>query len=302
MTLSAEQKDSKNGVLILSPHQGLSYHLVAALMRLGQRVLGLFQQEADKEKMASMPVDSFIAAYDQKGFYNELADIRVETFVYCAHPFLNLGTVFDSQKLQTQIEVLLEWPLLASLRTFFVLPDSVEQSLVSLIKNRLPNAVIFIMPPLYGFRDEGPFDYFVDLCKQGDPLLLKQIRNNPKIKVNSYVNAAGVLVSALHQSHLSGKVYEMATQEISPEEFRKSFCEAFEFKKGGLHKIASLFSSWPEDLFFLNPRGGPYWSLSGLQAEFPTIYEPMGRTLKSAARILSRDPQSDLHFPPSRAL
>jgi hypothetical protein len=288
----------------LLPHRrmGLGLQVAAALARLGRKVAHLRVPAQVEES----PVPSQELPYEwgasEEEFPGKPGD--VQALIYTPeHELSRNESLSESEvtKLETLVrKVLSKNP---SCQTLLCLPYATSAETLARCRSISEAGQIFMLPAVYGFRDEGLLDFAL---ANPESFAAREV-SDTKLPLIFSRDAAAFLVSALgHERIAQERLVLVPPQVESLREWQRAFVEVF--APGALslkQRIRRFLGVKARELPPLSPLRGSALSEANLRNAleiFPTSISSAPRALKLVRDQLAKSPELGLHFPPARSL
>ncbi len=299
--LSTEIQMTENeGILLIDPSMGPSFQVAGAFQRLGRRLLSLFPNEAKAKRIDKIPMQTFVSDIGLAA--GLLQSQAFSTVILGNSENLALNIPVTHVALEAELKLLSELrKSKAELHAILLLPLSTSNEVLRRLEN--PLNTIFLVPPVFAFRDHGLFDLSLELFKK-NPALLKVDKKQMTRSLGEVLysgDLAGYLVSCPQNKKLMGRSFRIPGLVTTLPMWIDEFREAFGARPTFGQKIAASMThtEWPE----VGPLNAHReLLLSPTEEFFPTVNTSLSRALRSSAEIFRRSPAHDLLFQPGRAL
>lgn len=222
-----DQLNEYDGVLLADYNRSTSYQLTGALKRLGRKIIGLntslvLESELNKEseKMGFKVVSL-------KDLYTPSPNLSFKTFVYFFNQTLSKNESLEEEEVQEFLDICQTVRKInEDVKTILVLPHAVKTELLTKIQRSqtAKNLHIILSPAVYGFRDNGLFDFlmhdyheskFLDFAEDLDVSLIWS------------ADLASFVVSVILKQVTGVRIYSIKTPKIRLLEFQKAFQDEF---------------------------------------------------------------------------
>ncbi len=290
----SQMENEEQMVALFGVDRGVAYQTTGALLRLGRKMLGIVEQPSQRALVSQVPMVLLSEDDDfQKHFKS---DVSWTLLVAGENQAQDIARIKKIQGIAPQMK----W--------VFILPQQTSaehvEALLSLSGGR---CVVFLVPHLFGFRDNGLMDESLRLLKE-KPKKLHDKTNGQKNASLLFVGDLVSLIVSVPQlgSAVWGRVFVVpgftCTEEEWLEAFRKSFSVPMPSVWDSFKRVFPSFSSGVFKNISMIPNTPLVAQAEDFKVSFPTSMTSLRRALDQCASSYKRHPQLELVFPPGRTI
>jgi hypothetical protein len=302
MLVSEKHMNEGQGVLLTDPREGLSYQSAGALRRLDRRIVAWLPSEDAEKRVSHVAMQTLRRDWRARPLEQEIG-----TFTSL---LLSMDRCLGGNEAPTEEELSAWEGLLQDLATrqpllhpILALPRATPPDWVQRLRLPLRKTTVFLLPPLFGFRDGGLMDQALSLLDTKPGALLK-VANASALDLVFVGDVASLVIVAPELERTHGRCVIVPGASTSVEAFRQAFVRAFAPQPGLLERAAAALSS---------ERLGAGLDLTRTQQTapadavvmhelFPSPLSSLDRALAQCAASRTRYPEHELVFPPPRSV